>query len=195
MKKLVLTAVAALMTTTAFAMPKHMVRFQNMDQANNQRSFDFSLSSDDADKKDSKQNIALNYAYAINKMWQVGLSYRTETNTVDGDVTAVGQKWNETGLAGYYNFDGDLANTCYAGLHLKNKTVAETDTTGDDGFKVQTIALEYGHRWHLGEAWGMHLTFSPSVVYNMSTTSYDADKDDLKATSIAWNWVNFDVLF
>ena len=74
---------------------------------------------------------------------------------------------------------------------------SETAITEDDS--AQTIALEYGHRWHLAEAWGLHLTFSPSVMYSMTSFEWDDEaKDDSEGTTetaLAWNWLKFDVMF
>ncbi|MFT6632447.1 MAG: hypothetical protein ACJAS4_002410 [Bacteriovoracaceae bacterium] len=200
MKKL-LVAVLALTTMSAFAGTDNMVRFTNIDNDANTRSFDVSMSSDDADNKTTSQNIALNYARAFGQ-WQVGATYRTnsgETGTVKSAGTTIG-------LSGYWNAESDLGNTCYVGLHYNMHAASDgsysfnggDDAIGEDD-TATTIALEYGHRWNVGSAWGMNLTYAPSVTYNMTSYSWDASaNDDAKGksyTSLGWNWLKFDVLF
>ncbi len=184
MKKL-LTAVLALTAATTFAANENMVRFTNPWDSVENRSFDVSFgtteSENGVDEADTAtNNIALNYARAFGQ-WQVGLTYKNYTDSTGDDVTI--------GLSGYYNMESDLTNTCYFGLHYTTMTEANDDVTN-------SIGLEYGHRWNVGSAWGMTLTYAPSVVFTQATTEYDADNtEDQVATGLAWNWVKFDVLF
>lgn len=184
MKKLLVAIVASSMTAAAFAGSANMVRFTNFWDSAANRSFDVSF--DKTDNKDgtedaetSSNNIALNYARAFGQ-YQAGFTFKNNNN--NGDTQTIG-------LSGYYNMKEDLLNTCYVGLHY-NMTTASNDD------KTNTIGLEYGHRWAVGSAWGMNLTFAPSVVLSQATTQYDADnKEDETMTSLAWNWAKFDVLF
>jgi hypothetical protein len=195
MKKL-LVALLALSAVSAFAHNhegknlKHMVRFYDFNDAGVSGSFDvaFDTKTDANGTKDNDtagNNIALNYAYAINNNWQVGGTYKNN-NVGSGDTTTVG-------LSGYYNAGKSLDSTCYYGLHYDMKT----DKTTSNDIKTTTIGLEYGHRFHVGHVWGLHLTYSPSLVYSMSTTDYDNDAidEDQKTQALAWNWIKFDVLF
>lgn len=196
MKKLLVALVATTMTLTAVAGDgQNMVRIYGLEQdSSTGRSVDLSTSSDDVDNKST--HLALNYARAFGQ-WQVGVSYRSLSSD-DGTTKNAG---TTIGLSGYYNLESDLANTCYFGLHIMqnkasdgNYSVAGNNIGEDDA--AQTIALEYGHRWHVGEAWGLHLTFAPSVMY--STTSYEFDDETTELTTqtaLAWNWLKFDVLF
>ena len=212
MKKLLvgLVSLAFAGSVMADGMAKHMVRMYGFEDAGNAKSVDFSMSGNDVeDEEASMRNIALNYAYAINNQWQVGVTYKNYTSTVDGDVVQAEDfnDWNSTttmGLSGYYNFGGEsLTSTCYVGLHYNMTTYndADVDSDGNDagddnGASATTIALEYGHRFEVGHAWGMHLTYAPSVSYSMTTTSpADDDADDVNSTALAWNWIKFDVLF
>ena len=205
MKKL-LVAILALSTASAFAGTDNMVRMYGWDAGARAMSFDVSLSSDDADEKGESQRIALNYARAFGQ-WQVGLTYVTDSETTTGSADSK-SSGTTTGLSGYYNLDSDLGNTCYVALHY-NMHASSSDTgvswdfggnaaIGEDD-TATTIALEYGHRWTVGSAWGLNLTYAPSVTYAM--TSYDWDvsaHDDTKGTSsteLGWNFLKFDVLF
>ena len=164
MKKL-LVALIAITTSSVFAANDNMVRFTNIDNTNTTRSFDVSMSSDDADNKTTEQNIAVNYARAFGQ-FQVGVTYRSYAGESGGNKNA----GTTMGLSGYYNLESDLANTCYLALHYdmhassKNgydfggKNLGEDDT-------ASTITLEYGHRWAVGSAWGFNLTFAPSVMF------------------------------
>jgi ABC-type antimicrobial peptide transport system permease subunit len=188
MKKL-LVAILAISAVSAFAHNhegkdiKHMVRFYGFNDAGVSNSFDVSTDTNGDDDKTT--NIALNYAYAITNNWQIGATYKSKTGEENGSDI------NDTtmGLSGYYNFDKSLDSTCYVGVHYMNGT-----NDADD--KTTTMAVEYGHRFHVGHVWGLHLTYSPNISYSTSTTVYDDDsKDDNDTTALAWNWIKFDVLF
>ena len=196
MKKLVLVAMVASFATAAFAQ-KHMVRFYGWDTGMRADSFDFSLATDDEkDNELDRMNIALNYAYAINDTWQVGGTYKSLKETRDDKVVAVGDESTTIGLSGYYNVHGNLTDTCYFGLHYNMTTNEDKEGMTDSGNEMTTIALEYGHRWKVGSAWGFTATYAPNVMYAMSTTEPNADgADDVKGTSLAWNFLKFDVLF
>lgn len=195
MKKLVLIATVALMTTTAFAQ-KHMVQFDNFSDSGRSGSFDITQSSNDADNETSTMNIAINYAYAVTNEIQVGFTYRDYAGEEAGaDVAA-----NTIGLNFFYNLDGALKNSKYIALRYWTSSVSEA--TGDNGVingaedDTQTdIVLEYGKRWHIGSGWGFDLTFSPNVQYAMSTFSDDSADEDTATNTLTWNWLKFDVLF
>lgn len=202
MKKL-LTAVLALSAATTFAANENMVRMYGWDAGNRATSFDVSMSGDDAKEAGKKQRIALNYARAFGQ-WQVGLTYVTQSEA-EASATSPQTESDYTtiGLSGYYNLDADLANTGYVALHYNTHTTSDggdigTVTLGKDD-TATTIALEYGQRWSVGSAWGLNLTYAPSVMYSMTTVDYDADASaDAKGeahTDLAWNFLKFDVMF
>jgi hypothetical protein len=175
---------------------KHMVRFMGFTDAGASRSFDVSLNSNDADSETNTTNIALNYAYAINNNWQVGATYKSFTGEVAGsDVDAT-----TMGLSGYYNWGKSLDSTCYVALHYNVTNIGENgdynDVTLSEDDTVTDISVEYGHRFHVGHVWGLHLTYAPSVAYTVSTFEPDAaGADEVDTNTLAWNFVKFDVLF
>lgn len=164
---------------------KHMVRFYDFGNTGVSGSFDVSFDTKTSengtkDKDTAGNNIALNYAYAINNKFQIGGTYKNN-NQGSGDITTLG-------VSAYYNTGKSLDSTCYFGLHYN----VQTDKTQDDELDMNTIGLEYGHRFHVGHVWGIHLTYSPSLNYNMSTTDYDEEET---SNELVWNWIKFDVLF
>jgi hypothetical protein len=194
MKKLLVVAIAAMVTTSAFAQ-KSMVRMYGWDSGSRASSFDFSTFSDDVDGSESSDmRIAINYAYAITNAFQIGLTYDSKKETTDGDVDA--GSYTKTGLSFYYNMAKKVNDTCYLGLHYNMTSFADDDATigSQDGNKNTDIVLEYGHRFAVGSAWGFDLAFSPAVMYTMTTKTPDTG-DDVKETSLAWNFLKFDVLF
>jgi hypothetical protein len=192
MKKLLVVAIAALVTTSAFAQ-KSMVRMYGWDSGSRASSFDVSTKSNDADSKTDTTNIAINYAYAITDAFQLGLTYKSYT----GEVAGTDVDKTTTGLSAYYNIDGKVNDTCYVALHYNMTAWGEAEGTDAAKDDAQTdIVLEYGHRFAVGSAWGLNLAFSPSVMYTMSTFAPDADgSDDVASTALAWNFLKFDVLF
>ena len=181
MKKL-LVAVLALTTVSAFAQ-KSLITFGSFGDAGNSGTFDVSNSTEDKNDT-STTNVMVNYTYAISDSFMAGVKVG---NYAQGDTSVA--NYTTTGVQFYYNLDGTVNDTCYVGLHY---TMKDMDT--DD--KTTTTALEYGHRFAVGSWKGFNLAFSPSISYSMATTDYDlASKDDLKETSLSWNWIKFDVLF
>lgn len=193
MKKLLVVAVAAMITTSAFAQ-KSMVRMYGWDGGDRASSFDFSKYTDDRKNAESDDmRIAINYAYALTDAFQLGVTYDSKKETTDGDVDA--GSYTKTGLSFYYNIGKKVNDTCYVALHYNMTSYADDATSGSkDGDKNTDIILEYGHRFAVGSAWGLNLAFAPSVMYAMSTYAPDAG-DDVKATTLAWNFLKFDVLF
>ena len=199
MKKL-LVGLLTLTTASAFAGSANMVRFTNIDNDNTTRSFDVSFDTTEnassvEDSESSSNHVALNYARAFGQ-FQVGLTFKNYADA-DGDDRTLG-------LSGYYNMNSDLLNTCYVGLHYNMKTFAEATDTASNGDVYATesveIAIEAGHRWAIGSAWGFNLTYAPSVQLSTTVTSYDSDTasdkyEDQTKNAVAWNWLKFDVLF
>lgn len=180
MKKL-LVAVLALTTVSAFAQ-KSLVTFGTFGDAGNSSTFDVSNTTEDANDT-STTNVMVNYTYAINGSWMVGAKVGNHAEATSAN------NYTTTGIHAYYNLDGTVNDTCYVGLHYTMKNSANDD-------KATSTSVEYGHRFAVGSWKGFNLAFSPSVAYTMTTTDYDADAtDDLKETSLAWNWIKFDVLF
>ena len=192
MKKLLVVATVALMTTSAFA-KSHMVRMFGWDGGDRTSSFDFSLENDGADTETTTRKIALNYAYAVTSEIQVGGTYKNYNESTDGDVNA--GSYTTIGLSGYYNLDGDLGNTNYLGLHYNMTSFADDATSSSqDGNTQNDIVLEFGHRWTVGSAWGFDLTYAPSVTYTLSTVTPDGG-DSTSPTALGWNFLKVDVLF
>jgi putative salt-induced outer membrane protein YdiY len=182
--KTILAAVVTLVMTSAFAHEgnhKHMITFDNLESnVTNDRSFDISFADsedDSAGTENNSSNVALNYTYAINGAWQVGGAYQN-----NGTKTM-------TGVHAFYNLDGKVMNTCFVGVHYKMTDIKATED------EATTIALEYGHRFAVGSWMGLHLAFSPSVSYSMTSTDIDADDSTDKDSALAWNFLKFDVLF
>lgn len=183
MRKLLVAAVAVVMTTSAFAQ-SNMVRFTNFWDSTETRSFDVSFGTEKdkggvKDANSATSNVALNYARAFGQ-YQVGFTYK--------NYNSANTNMNTVGLSAYYNMAKDLTNTCYVGLHYdmaKNKS--------DD--KTNTITVEYGHRFNIGSAWGMNLTYAPSLAYSQATTELDAGGEDAVKSNLTWNWAKVDVLF
>jgi hypothetical protein len=191
MKKLLVVAIAAMVTTSAFAQ-KSMVRMYGWDSGMRASSFDFSTTSDDKDSKTATTNIAINYAYAITDAFQLGVTYKSYT----GEVSSTDVNKSTQGLSFYYNMAKKVNDTCYLGLHYNMTTWGEAESgvaAKDDA--QNDIVLEYGHRFSVGSAWGFDLAFSPAVMYTMSTFTPDAGGDDVKTNSLSWNFLKFDVLF
>lgn len=194
MKKLAI--VLTLISSVAFAQ-KHMVRFDANGNSVNDVQVKFDTNDNGTD--DNKSNeFAFNYAYTVAPQWQVGIRYAM-SSTDNAQGTANEYSENTIGLSGYWNKEEDLMNTCYFGLHydMTSYTVDEGAGNGSnaDGDKMNTITLEYGHRFALGKIWGATMTYSPNVTYAMSTTELDAGGDDVKTTSFGINWLKFDMLF
>ncbi|MAX67793.1 MAG: hypothetical protein QF441_02780 [Bacteriovoracaceae bacterium] len=203
MKKL-LVAIMALSTASAFAGTDNMVRFYGWDGGDRTKSFDVSMTSDDADEAGKSQNIALNYARAFGQ-WQVGITYRTVSGATTGTANS-DTDGTTTGLSGYYNLESDLGNTCYFALHYNMHSTSDGGYDFDGGHKslgeddtATSIVLEYGHRWTVGSAWGMNLAYAPNVTYTMTSYDWDADASEdangKSYTALGWNFLKFDVMF
>jgi len=195
MKKL-LVALVALTTVSAFADGHSMVKLNGCfdGQCDN---LNVGMSSDDADAKNASQNIALNYAMAFGGNFGAGLTYITNTETVDGDIASGNtSNYNTIGLSFYWNKDGSFSDSCFAALHYDMKTTKDDDTTTDSGKKNNTITLEYGHRYSIGKVMGVTMNWSPSVTYAMDTrVSNNSATDDLKTNTLALNVANFAATF
>ena len=207
MKKLLLALVAVTMSATALADGHNMVRFYGWDGGDRTKSFDVSMSGNDVKNSElEKQRIALNYARAFGQ-WQVGITYISNTETTDGksnitvdatDANGGFDNYTKTGLSVYYNTKEDLKNTCYFAFHYTMGSFT-SDSANSDSSKTDasttTMGLEYGHRWAIGSAWGLNLTYAPSVAYSTTTWDIDVLTDDVVTTDLSWNFLKFDVLF
>lgn len=205
MKRLLVAVVAMTMTASAFASGENMVRFFGWDSGARAASFDLSMKGDDSDsntEESASQTIVLNYARAFGQ-FQVGLIYESRTSE-DADTDNGG---SSIGLSGYYNLESDLQNTCYFALHYVTHTATDgsyqsaafmNEAIGEDD-TATSIVLEYGHRWAIGTGWGFHLTYAPSIMYNMTSYDWDVEANDdangAAETSLAWNFLKFDVMF
>lgn len=200
MKKLAI--VLTLISSVAFAQ-KSMIRFDVEGGADSDvASFDISNSNQETSTTTETKttNILVNYAYNVAPHWQVGVTLGQYST--DNDGTTAG-KVTTTGLSGYWNMDEDLANTCFFALHYTmwkgdvdaGDSVTYRGATFEEDDSASAIALEYGHRFGLGKLWGVNVTFAPSVSYTMTTFSDDSADEDFKTTALAWNWLNFDMLF
>lgn len=193
MKKFIVLAVAAL-SMNAFAQ-KHMVTLDGFHSDNSQdRSLDFGYGKNDADDEVKTQNIALNYAYAFNDQWQAGVVYKNYKQTAGGDVTDSENNKVTMGLKAIYNFSG-LTNTNYLAVGYQVAKNEENDNAGGDEINTKTIGLEFGHRFSLGNLWGMNFNYSPSATVSQTTIENDDTTEDTKTTAVSLNFVKFDVLF
>lgn len=194
MKKFIALAVALVSLGAIAQEHKHMVTLSGYEHDTEARSLDLTYSKDDADKESKTQNIALNYAYALNGSWQIGANFKKFTEEFDGDKEA--GSYTSYGLKVIYNFAGKLTDTNYLALGYdmaKYKDDAAPAISQDDD-KSNTISLEFGHRFSLGTLWGMNFNWSPSVV--LAQESYDPDAGDkVKTTFFTVNVLKVDVLF
>lgn len=202
MKKL-LVAILALTTASAFA-GNSMIRLDGCFDGTCD-TLDFDMFSDDVeDSEAATQNLALNYAMAFGGNWGAGLTYKSNTSTTDGDKADPTYSAGETNydnsnsiiISGYYNIDGAWDDSCFVGLHYGMTTVEDGDATDDSGWKATSITLEYGHRYKLGSLMGVNWNWAPSVSYDMTTATPNADdSDDIKTTNLTLNVANVAVTF
>ena len=178
MKKLLVVAVAVLVSASAFA-SKMMVELDGCVDGGRCSNLDFHMdsqgeSAEDAEDDVSGMDLAFNFNYLFTDNIGAGLTYKSMSNKTGGEVGAVGEDNSTTiGLSGFYNLQGGWADSCWVALHYDMTTLAEPD--GGDGASVTDITLEYGHRFALGTAWGLNLNYAPSVGYRMRTYQSDAD--------------------
>lgn len=193
MKKL-LVAVLALSAMSAFA--GGLIELTSTD-GRQIENFKFDRSTNDLkNNEQSDMDLAFNYTYDINGQMMVGISYDSSSTSKDGDVDSS----VTTGVHFFYNIDGKVNDTCYAGLRYL--MTAETNDGGKassnntDGDAETTISLEYGHRFSLGKFAGVNWAWAPKFNYNMTTRVYDnSATDDLKSTEMTITPVNFNVIF
>ena len=208
MKKFIVLAVAAL-SMNAFA-GKSMVTLSGYENGTDtagvqERSLDFSNSTGSEEGANiSARNIALNYAYEVVSGVQVGAIYKKFTAEVGGDMTNGDLQSSTTmGLQAIYNFKGELADTNYIALKYETTKLEESEVDtdnaggfGDDDDKSNVWTVEFGHRFSLGNLWGMNFNYSPSANIAFSKTEFgDSTKDDASSTTVSLNFVKFDVLF
>jgi hypothetical protein len=197
--KMFIAIAVALVSFGALAQNRHMVTLSGYEGGNRQdRSLDLysSTGSNSTGTNTKTRNIALNYAYALTDTWQIGASFKQFQELTRGDVAAAGDKTTTYGLQVIYNFAHRLYDTSYLALHYDMLKADESDTTGNDGFKTNTWALEGGHRFSLGNLWGMNFNYAPSATLGFTKSTYDAsNSDDTSTTALSLNFVKFDVLF
>ena len=195
MKKFIVLAVAAL-SMNAFA-SKSMVTLSGFDTGDSQdRSLDFSNSTGGSDNA-VERNTALNYAYSVTDAIQVGAEYHSFTNTAGGDIADPGDKYVGMGLKVIYNFANQTADTNYLAVGYNTTKSEDSETAGDDEFKLNTWSVDFGHRFSLGTIWGMNFNYSPSATLAFSkVVASDSDVvTEESHTEVSVNFVKFDVLF
>ncbi len=185
--KLFLCAVVALASLSAFAQ-KSMVTLSGYETGTStDRSLDLASGSG-SNPHVYATNIALNYAYSVTDAVQVGAKYKNFREETSGSASAQSSK--TLGLQVIYNFAGKLTDTDYAAVHYDTKTMTQSND------KTNTWTAEYGHRFSLGNLWGMNFNYSPSASLAFAKTSPAASgSDDSSTTSFTLNFVKFDVLF
>jgi hypothetical protein len=199
MKK-ILVAILALSTASAFA-EGSMVKLDGCTTDGVCDGLNFTMNSEThentvADDDTSETSFGLNYAMAFAGNYGAGLTYVSKNKATDGDVGAVGDKYNMIGLSFYWNKDGSWSDSCFAALHYNMLTVDDTTATTDSGNKNTDIVLEYGHRFKLGKMMGVNWNWVPSVAYTMGTTVYNnSAADDDKATNLTINVGNFAIAY
>lgn len=196
MKKLLVVAAAALLTTSAFA-NKMMVKLDGCLDDGRCDTVDFNMQGDDQDAAMKSQTLALNLAYAVTPEFGVGLTYISKSKTSDGDITDAEANDDTTTISFYYNLHGGWDDSCFVALHLATVTTPDLDADGDEsGDKDSATVLEYGHRFKIANAWGLNLNYVPSVSYTMNKHAENADgSDDINSTELGFNVANFAVTF
>lgn len=201
MKKFIAIA-AALVSFGAFAdhhmENRHMVTISGWEDARSaslNRSIDFNWATGGSTHNTNK-SIALNYAYSLTGAWQVGAEYAMYDKEGQAKATEDSTRY---GVFAIYNFKGQTHNTNYLGLKYSMLT---QETEGTAGNKTQddemnTWTLEFGHRFSLGNLWGMNFNWSPSLSVAVSDVDTDngTTKSDYSMTSAQLNVLKVDVLF
>ncbi len=201
MKKIIAIAIASL-SLSAMADNKHMVTLSGYETGDAQdRSLDFAnstgtvINDSGANQNQSTRRLALNYAYAVTSDFQVGVNYKMNDVKTSGDVAELGDKSTSMGVQVIYNFAHQLTDTNYLALHYDVSKLDESEA-GDDETKTNTWGLEFGHRFSIGNIWGMNFNYSPSATVSVAKTTTDLnDNDDSSTTNVSVNFVKFDVLF
>lgn len=193
MKKLIALAIA-LVSFSALADNRHMVTLSGYETGNRQdRSLDLTNSTGGS-AREVTRNIALNYAYGITDSFQIGFNYKNYKHTEGGKTVTTDQSNHTYGLQVIYNFAHRLYDTSYAAVHYDMQKFTETNGAGGDADKVNTWSFEAGHRFSLGNLWGMNFNYSPSATLGFAKTTADTGNDS-SFTNFTLNFVKFDVLF
>jgi hypothetical protein len=199
MKKFIAIA-AALVSFGAFAdhhmENRHMVTLSGWENARDNtlaRSIDL-YHTNGGESHDTTRSIALNYAYAITGAWQVGAEYAMWDK--DGSAKATEER-SRYGVFAIYNFKGQLHNTNYLGLKYSMSEAEDKNSSGTKSTDSEGTAwtLEFGHRFSLGNLWGMNFNWSPSISAEFSDAEDNLTKKDSSSTEVALNVLKVDVLF
>jgi hypothetical protein len=212
--KTFLVVVFALIPFCASAQ-KHMVTLSGFDTGDStDRSLDFSTGHGGANNV-KESNVALNYAYAISDMFQLGFKYWSHEETSGGDVLEFGDKYYGGGVYAIANLANKLTDTPYILVGYSMMKTQDSDDKldlDDDGepetdYNIESdtgaFSLAFGYRWNMGNIWGMNFNFSPSI--NLAFLKVDQElkvssegvsvKDKASTTVLSLNLVKFDVLF
>jgi hypothetical protein len=193
MKKLII-GIITLTSVSAFAQ-KHMVQLSGYEDgrgAELNRSLDL-YNTSGGTTHNTTTSIALNYAYAFTSALQLGAEFRSYNSEMSRKAE---DKAMEYGVFGIWNFANRLTDTTYVGLKY---LVGTRETRDEDGNKdadddSMTLQAEVGHRFTLGDLWGMTYNWSPSFTLGM--IGVDPQKKGYATrVEFAFNVLKVDVLF
>ena len=196
MKKFIAIA-AALVSFGAFAQEnRHMVTlsgYENDRDATLGRSLDIYHTNGGSDH-DTTRSLALNYAYALNGSWQVGVDYAMWDKEGEAKETEESTRY---GIFAIYNFAGKLTDTNYLALKYSMLESEGKSTAGakDEDSESNVWGLEFGHRFSLGNLWGMNFNWSPSLAVAIADNEDNFAKEDSSTTQVTLNVLKVDVLF
>lgn len=186
---LALTTVSAFAQSTAPADVRHMVQLSGYEGDQQQRSVDL-YSSNGGSSHNTTTNIAMNYAYAFSSTWQFGGLFKSYNNEGKGSA---GSDKTTYGVFGYWNLANRLTDTNYLGLKYEmGNSKTNGNTSGRNNF--QQLSVEFGHRFHLGNLWGMSYNWSPSAELGVARLD-PKHGGTSSSTEVRLNVLKVDVLF
>lgn len=195
MKKFLL-GVLTLTSITAFADDhmKHMIQLSGYEDGRSSdlnRSLDLYNSSGGTDSS-TTSSYALNYAYTLTDSLQLGAQFASWNQEGKGEIE---NKAIEYGIFGIWNFAHRMTDTTYAGLKYLVGSAESRSATGDKSdADSMTVSVQVGHRFTLGNLWGMNYSWSPNL--ELGVTGIDPDKgDESSETEVSLNLLKVDVLF
>ncbi len=196
MKK-VLAGLLALVSVSAFAQDgRSMITLSGYESSRSSaldRSLDIYHTNGGSSGHSVTNSIAFNYAYALTDFFQLGATFRTwkHEGTLKSEENAVNY-----GIFGIYNFAGKLSNTNYLALKLTNgnANVKDNDGVKTTDNKSQVIDFEFGHRFGIGNLWGMNYNWSPSLELAFSRLDPKHGNNSAQ-TDFRLNILKVDVLF